>query len=567
MAESNAWLAAVSACYSAAGIVPYCYDDAGRLFFLLHTEGCGHCPPRAIAPAGNQASASGRTPGSPRAIPSACDASKQNKDEEENRQESRNPSDQPQEIVVKQEPDQENEEEQKQASANPSDQSQEIVVKQEPDQEYEEEQKQASANPSDQSQEIVVKQEPDQEYEEEQKQASANPSDQSRETAAESGAAKRKRLNDQLRMELAQEDPRSRKKRLEALKAEHRLRESARKREEKRMQDQEREGERMRESQNPSDQSQETVAEGGAAERKRFIELARMQLAQEDPQMRKKRLEAVKAEHRLREKGRKRQEKRRRKMQKSGVFLLDFGGKKEAADNNSPARTAAREYVEEYEAGYYNLKGATWEKRIADVAAALADQSEAFYSGNSGHVFFLCHEDRLKDPEQGGASVTDNSVTINSVTNDSVTKTNGANGTAGGAVTVKKKTASGTTPAVPASVVTRLNARWVDASKVVDHLLNKKRLKPALHYRLSPSGPSGGVLKLVACIARLQEIGNARVDPPVDPPVNPPAPSDAPRAPPCNDTDSRAGLGLRVRSFDAASDKEAPQTHESRVAC
>ncbi|CAI5949328.1 unnamed protein product [Closterium sp. NIES-65] len=521
MAESNAWLAAVSSCYSAAGIVPYCYDDAGRLFFLLHTEGCGHCPPRAIAPAGNQASASGRTPGSPRAIPSACDASKQNKDEEENRQESKIPSDQPQEIVVKQEPDQENEEEQKQASANPSDQSQEIVVKQEPDQENEEEQKQASANPSDQSQEIVVKQEPDQEYEEEQKQASANPSDQSRETAAESGAAKRKRLNDQLRMELAQEDPRSRKKRLEALKAEHRLRESARKREEKRMQDQdqEREGERMRESQNPSDQSQETVAEGGAAERKRFIELARMQLAQEDPRSRKKRLEALKAEHRLQEKGRKRQEKRRRKMQKSGVFLLDFGGKKEEADYNSPARTAAREYVEEYEAGYYNLKGATWEKRIADVAAALADQSEAFYSGNSGHVFFLCHEDRLKDPEQGGASVTDNSVTINSVTNDSVTKTNGANGTAGGAVTVKKKAAAATTPVVPASVVTRLNARWVDASKVVDHLLNKKRLKPALHYRLSPSGPSGGVLKLVACIARLQEIGNARVDPPANPPA------------------------------------------------
>ncbi|CAI5501483.1 unnamed protein product [Closterium sp. Naga37s-1] len=461
MAEPNAWLAAVSACYSAAGIVPYCYDDAGRLFFLLHTEGCGHCPPRAIASARDQASAGGRAPGPPRAIASACDASKQNQDEEENKQESANPSDQPQEIVAKQEPDQENEEEQKQASANPSDQPQEIVAKQEPAQDNEEEQKQASANPSDQSREIVVKQEPDQENEEGQKQASANSSDQPQETAAESGAEKRKRVNDQLRIELAQKDPRSRKKRLEALKAEHRLRESARKREEKRMQDQdqEREGERQRESQNPSDQSQETVAEDVAAQRRRFIELARMQLAQEDPQMRKKRLEALKAEHRLQEKGRKQQEKRRRKMQKSGVFLLDFGGKKEEADNHSPVRTAAREYVEEYEAGYYNLKGAMWEKRIADVAAALADQSEAFYSGNGGHVFFLCHEDRLKDPEQGGASVTDNSVTVNSMTNSSVTKMNGANSTTGGAVTVKKTAAAATTPAVPASVVTRLNAR------------------------------------------------------------------------------------------------------------
>ncbi|CAI7906473.1 unnamed protein product [Closterium sp. NIES-53] len=271
MAESNAWLAAVSASYSAAGIVPYCYDDAGQLFFLLHTEGCGHCPPRAIAPPGNQASASGRTPGAPRAIASACDATKQNQDEEENKQESANPSDQPQEIVAKQEPDKENEE---------------------------------------------------------QKQASANPSDQSQETSAESGAATRKRLNDQLRMQLAQEDPRSRKKRLEALKAEHQLRESARKREEKRMLDQ--------------DQSQEAVAEDVAAQRRRFIELARMQLAQEDQQMRKRRLEALKAEHRLQEKGRKRQDKRRRKMQKSGVFLLDFGGKKEEADNHSPVRTAAR---------------------------------------------------------------------------------------------------------------------------------------------------------------------------------------------------------------------------------
>ncbi|CAI5512216.1 unnamed protein product [Closterium sp. Naga37s-1] len=449
--------------------------------FCSIQKGAGIAPPRAIAPSGNQASASGRTPGAPRAIASACDATKQNQDEEENKQESANPSDQPQEIVAKQEPDQENEEEQKQASANPSDQPQE--------------------------------------------------------TGAESGAAKRKRLNDQLRMQLAQEDPRSRKKRLEALKAEHRLRESARKQEEKRMQDQdqEREEERMRESQNPSDQSQEAVAEDVAAQRRRFIELARMQLAQEDPQMRKRRLEALKAEHRLQEKGRKRQEKRRRKMQKSGVFLLDFGGKKEEADNHSPVRTAAREYVEEYEAGYYNLKGATWEKRIADVAAALADQSEAFYSENSGHVFFLCHADRLKDPKQGGASVTDNSVTINSVTNNSVTKTNGANSTTGGAVTVKKKAAAATTPAVPASVVARLNARWVDATKMVDHLLNKKRLKPALHYRLNPSGPSGGVPELVACIARLQETGTAR--------MNLPAPSEPQEPPPpCIGNAATAGL-------------------------
>ncbi|CAI5466828.1 unnamed protein product [Closterium sp. Yama58-4] len=510
MVESNAWLAAVSADYCAAGIVPYCYDDAGRLFFLLHTEGCGHCPPRAIASARNQASASGRKQGAPRASASACDASKQNQDEEEYRQESANPSDQPQEIVAKQEPDQENEEEQKQASANPADQLQEIVVKQEPDRYNGEEQKQASANPADQSQE----------------------------TAAESGAEKRKRMNDQLRMELAQEDPRSRKKRLEALKAEHRQRESARKRQEKQErkmqdQDQESEEERMRESQSPSDQSQEPVAESGAEKRRRFLEYARMQLAQlaqEDPRSRKKRLEEIKAENRLQEKGRRRQERRRRKMQKNGVFLLDFGGKKEEGDNNSPARTAAREYVEEYEAGYYNLKGASWEKRIADVAAALADQSEAFYSGNSGHVFFLCHADRLNSPKQAGSSVTDNSVI----------ESNGTNSTAGGAVTVKKKAAGASTPAVPASVVARLNARWVDSSKLVDHLLNKKRLKPALHYRLNPSGPTGGVPELVACIARLQEFGNAC--------VNPPAPSEPRELPPC--------IGIA-----------AATGHENRVAC
>ncbi|CAI5999620.1 unnamed protein product [Closterium sp. NIES-65] len=135
------------------------------------------------------------------------------------------------------------------------------------------------------------------------------------------------------------------------------------------------------------------------------------QQAREERRRRKQQARELKAENRRQQRERQKQQKQERRnrkpdqqkqqqLQQRGrvgpVYLMDFGGKIEDQDSHAPTLTAAREYVEELEAGCEKLEGAMWQKRVTDVAAAL-DQSEAFYCKASKYVLFLCDERSLRD--------------------------------------------------------------------------------------------------------------------------------------------------------------------------
>ncbi|CAI5457974.1 unnamed protein product [Closterium sp. Yama58-4] len=208
-----------------------------------------------------------------------------------------------------------------------------------------------------------------------------------------------------------------------------------------------RQGQQEKEEQGEGKQGKEEQGEG---------KHEKEQQAREEKRRKKKENKIQQREKQKQQKREQQQQKEQRQQERTGpVYLMDFGGKIEVQDNHAPALTAAREYVEELEAGCEKLEGATWQKRVADVAAAL-DQSEAFYCRASKYVLFLCNERSLRDSSR---DVTVGSVTEGEATPDGVTETSAA---------CHSDTAEAPVTALTAA---QLSSRWVEASAVVDHLL------------------------------------------------------------------------------------------------